>query len=55
MAYKYHVDNVAARKTATGKAFAIVLGQMFPTMIDQTELSMEWEAISEGTNLITLL
>jgi len=55
IAYKAYNDAADRRAKATGQAFAIVLGQCSPTVIDRAKASPQWSLISNSDDLIGLL
>ena len=55
IAYKTHNDATDRRAKATSQAFAIVLGQCSPTVIDRVKSNPQWGNISSGDDLIGLL
>jgi hypothetical protein len=56
IAYKTYYNDAADRRAkATGQAFAIVLGQCSPTVIDRAKASPQWSIISSSDDLIGLL
>ena len=55
MAYKTYTDAADRRAKATSQAFAIVLGQCSPTVVDRLKANSHWSSISNGDDLIGLL
>jgi hypothetical protein len=55
MAFKHYSNTTKQHTKATSQAFAIVLGQCSPTVIDRLRASNQWAAISDASNLIKLL
>jgi hypothetical protein len=54
-AYKTYYDQVERRRTASGQAFAVVLGQRSPAVVDRVRAHEDWEAASQANDVIGLL
>jgi hypothetical protein len=54
-AYKTYHDQVERRRTASSQAFAVVLGQCSPAVVDQVRAHEDWEAASQTNDVIGLL
>jgi hypothetical protein len=55
LAFKTYHDALERRNKATSQAFAIVLGQCSPTVIDRIKASNQWNVISDANDLVGLL
>jgi hypothetical protein len=54
-AYKTYYDQVEQQQMASSQAFAVVLGQCSPAMVDQVCTHEDWEAGSQANDVIGLL
>jgi hypothetical protein len=54
-AYKTYYDQVQCQAIASGQAFAVVLGERLPAIVNQVQAHEDWEETSQGNNVIGLL
>jgi hypothetical protein len=54
-AYKTYYNQVYLRVIASGQAFAVVLGQCSPAIVDRVQAHEDWEETSEANDVIRLL
>jgi hypothetical protein len=52
---KTYYDQVQRQTIASGQAFAVVLGQCSPAIVDQVWVHEDWDEISQGNDVISFL
>jgi hypothetical protein len=54
-AYKTYYNQVQRQTIASGQAFAVVLRQCSPAIVDRVQAHEDWDEISQGNNVISFL
>jgi hypothetical protein len=54
-AYKTYYDQVQRRAIASGQAFAVVLGQRSPAIVDCVQVHEDWDEVSQDNDVIGFL